>query len=135
MDEEWSPFAFATVLNGMLGLFWFSYIVTFYSITNAVDYSNLLCFAIIFVWFKLLILFSASTTNELLAQTKNGFRCMTYRIPTAHQEIRRRLKEYLNRETRLTLWKIYVMDTPLVITSFGALLTYGMLLGTLGKTS
>ncbi|GFU90750.1 hypothetical protein TNCV_3781851 [Trichonephila clavipes] len=77
----------------------------------------------------------ASTTNELLAKTKNGFRCMTYRISAPHLEIRRRLKEYLTREIHLTLWKIYVMDMPLVITSFGALLTYGMLLGTLGKTS
>ncbi|GFR25257.1 hypothetical protein TNCT_67981 [Trichonephila clavata] len=76
-----------------------------------------------------------STTNALLAKTENGFRCMTYRISTAHQEIRRRLKEYLTRETRLTLWNIYLMDFPLVITSFGALFTYGMLLATLGKTS
>ncbi|GFY39033.1 uncharacterized protein TNIN_103401 [Trichonephila inaurata madagascariensis] len=135
MDEEWSLLAFVTVLNGMLGLFWCCYIVTFYSVTNPADYSNLLCFAITFLGLKLLILFSASTTNELLAKIKIGFRCITYRISTPHLEIRRRLKEYLTRETRLTLWKIYVMDMPFVITSFGALLTYGMLLGTLGKTS
>ncbi|GFW48147.1 hypothetical protein TNCV_4937531 [Trichonephila clavipes] len=57
------------------------------------------------------------------------------KISTTQLEIKHRLKEYLTRETHLTLWKIYVIDMPLVITSFGTLLTYGMLLGTVGKTS
>ncbi|GFY58273.1 uncharacterized protein TNIN_142871 [Trichonephila inaurata madagascariensis] len=134
MDEEWSLFAFVTVLNGMIGLFWCCYIVAFYSGITSAQYSALFSFTIVFLWFKLFILVSASTTNELLAKIKKVFCCMTYRISTPHQEIRRRLKEYLTQENHLTLWKIYVMDMHLVITSFGTLLTYGMLLGTLGKT-
>ncbi|GFR12003.1 hypothetical protein TNCT_147191 [Trichonephila clavata] len=38
---------------------------------------------------------------------------MTYRISTPHLVVKRRLKEYLALENRLTLWKIYVMDMPL----------------------
>ncbi|GFV64087.1 uncharacterized protein TNCV_2461141 [Trichonephila clavipes] len=135
MDEEWSLFAFVTVLNGMIGLFWCCYHVVFYSSKTTAQHSTLLCFTIVFLWLKLFILVSASITNALLDKTKNSFRCMTYRISTLHLEIKRHLKEYLTQENHLTLWKIYVMDLSLVITSFGTLLTYGMLLGTLGKTS
>ncbi|GFS55661.1 uncharacterized protein TNIN_294311 [Trichonephila inaurata madagascariensis] len=135
MDEDWSLFALLTVLNGLIALFWNIYIVTFHINLTFAQFSSLACSVIIFPWFKFLILVSATTTNELIDKTNNIVRCVTYRIPTPQQGLRRLLKENLTRENHLTLWKIYVMDRPLVITCFGSLLTYGMLLGTLGKPS
>ncbi|GFS33343.1 uncharacterized protein NPIL_428331 [Nephila pilipes] len=135
MDKEWSPLAFFAVFACMTGLFRGCYLMAFYSNITQARFYSLLGFTSIGLWTMLLILVSASVTNELSRKTKNLFFRLTHRITSPFEEIKRHLKECLTRENRLTLWNIYIVDKSLIISSFGTLLTYGILLGTLGKTN
>ncbi|GFS33345.1 uncharacterized protein NPIL_428341 [Nephila pilipes] len=135
MDKNWSPLVFISVITAMTRVFRGSYFLTFDSNITQARFSTLLVFTCISLWHMLLILVSASITNELSCKTKNLFLRLKHRITSPNEEIKRHLKECLTPENRLTLWNIYVVDKSLIISSFGTLLTYGILLGTLGKTN
>ncbi|GIX92628.1 hypothetical protein CEXT_254921 [Caerostris extrusa] len=76
---------------------------------------------------------SAAATNELAERAKQAVQRLSCGIAKRDKDSAARLKTDLLLENRLTLWKIYIFSRSLVITSFGTLLTYGILLGTLGK--
>ncbi|GFS48581.1 uncharacterized protein NPIL_508881 [Nephila pilipes] len=135
MDEDWSPLTFLAFLTSMIGLFWGCYLLAFRSIKIPELFTSLLSFTIVCLCANILILVSASTTNELSCKTKNLLRRLSYRITGRHQGIKRHLKEYLSQEHRLTLWNIYIIDMSLMFASFGTLLTYGILLGSLKNSS
>ncbi|GIX89180.1 hypothetical protein CEXT_380111 [Caerostris extrusa] len=79
----------------------------------------------------LLLMISASVTNEKGDEAKSILQCL---LEHFHPEIRMKIKYEKNvaLKSNLTLWKIYVFDRSLIIASFGCLLTYGFLLANLG---
>ncbi|GIX92204.1 hypothetical protein CDAR_262141 [Caerostris darwini] len=81
----------------------------------------------------LLLMISAAATNELAERAKQAAQRLSCGIAKRDKDSAARLKTDLLLENRLTLWKIYIFSRSLIITSFGTLLTYGILLGTLGK--
>ncbi|GFS41912.1 uncharacterized protein TNIN_68911 [Trichonephila inaurata madagascariensis] len=117
----------------MIELFWTGYRLAFRKyITNkyVVGHVCTLCYNLTF---QLLIMISASMTNEMAKKAKDTLQCLKYRFS---RDLRKtKLQEVLTKENNLTLWKIYVVDRSLLITSFGTLLTYGILIGTLGEES
>ncbi|GIY78241.1 uncharacterized protein CEXT_215061 [Caerostris extrusa] len=131
IDECFSfPSFLATLLN-LVGLFWTGYRIAF--LTNNLDHTFfLICPVIYHLSQHLLLLISASMTNEKAAKAKLIIQCM---LLHCHLETPMKIKYDKNiaLESNLTSWKIYVFDRSLLFTSFGCLLTYGILLGTLGR--
>ncbi|GIX74389.1 hypothetical protein CEXT_47381 [Caerostris extrusa] len=74
-----------------------------------------------------------SITNEKANKARRAMKCLFKRSFTNEGEMKMKLEKYLDVENSLTLWNIYTVDRSLLITSFGTLLTYGILIGTLGK--
>ncbi|GFU68509.1 hypothetical protein TNCV_323871 [Trichonephila clavipes] len=67
---------------------------------------------------NLLMIISASITNELATKMKHFVRRLPYLFSTRHEEIKFKLKQNLMQENCLTLWKTYVFDRSLAIASF-----------------
>ncbi|GIX67462.1 uncharacterized protein CDAR_110421 [Caerostris darwini] len=131
IDECFSFQAFVATLLNLVGLFWTGYRIAF--LTSNLDHSFLLiCPFVYLLSHHLLLLISASKTNEKAAKAKLITQCL---LRNCRLETRRRIKYEKNiaLESNLTAWKIYVFDRSLIITSFGCLLTYGILLATLGR--
>ncbi|GFY58012.1 uncharacterized protein TNIN_267001 [Trichonephila inaurata madagascariensis] len=94
---------------------------------------SLTCSTMFFTFLLLIITISASLTNETASKAKNVMKNVPYRIPKGSERIKYMLRKNSVQEYSLTLWKIYIIDRSLIITCFGTLLTYGMLIGALGK--
>ncbi|GIY03968.1 uncharacterized protein CEXT_8231 [Caerostris extrusa] len=130
MDESFSFPAFLTTFLNLFGLFWNGYRIAF--LAELFEYPfYLICPVIYNLSHHLLLMISASMTNEKAAKAKLIMQCL---LRHCHLETRKKMKYEKNiaLESNLTSWKIYVFDRSLIITSFGCLLTYGILLGTLG---
>ncbi|GBM44734.1 hypothetical protein AVEN_103197-1 [Araneus ventricosus] len=76
---------------------------------------------------------SASGANEAADMAKGAIKLMESRIPLRYRHSNMYLRQRLKPRVELTLWKIYKIDKSLLINSLGTLLTYGILLGTLGS--
>ncbi|GFS48584.1 uncharacterized protein NPIL_508891 [Nephila pilipes] len=133
VDEQLSLPVFLAIFFTMTGLFWGGYRIAFYPNMTKEYLLSLIIPQVFYFSVHLLIMVSASITNELANKAKCIMLCLPYRHPTQDPKKKYKFEKDLNQESCLTLWKIYVMDRSLVITSIGTLLTYGILLGTLGK--
>ncbi|GFT28953.1 uncharacterized protein NPIL_233291 [Nephila pilipes] len=133
MDSGFSFLALNTVLICTGGLFWDGYSIAFYK--NATG--GFLIFtlnSIFYLVLQLMLMISASFSNELANKTKINMQCLPYEADENPEKMNF-FKKTLIQENGLTLWKIYVMDRSLVVGIFGTLLTYGILLGTLEKNN
>ncbi|GFY53503.1 uncharacterized protein TNIN_234621 [Trichonephila inaurata madagascariensis] len=124
----------SAVFMSMIGTFWGGFKLAFSATLTAEYFCKKFCLIIFDLSTHLLIMLSASFTNELTEEATKQIQCLLCRIPTDKREIKCNLKKDLSQPNSLTLWKIYVMDRSLTISSFATLLTYGILLGTLGNT-
>ncbi|GIY15229.1 hypothetical protein CDAR_537991 [Caerostris darwini] len=131
IDELFSFPAFLANLLNLFGLFWTGYRIAF--LTNVHEGSFYLISPVIYHLSQhLLLMISASMTNEKAAKAKLIIQCL---LRYCHLKTRKKIKyeKRIALESNLTSWKIYVFDRSLLITSFSCLLTYGILLGTLGR--
>ncbi|GIY96173.1 uncharacterized protein CEXT_146231 [Caerostris extrusa] len=134
MDEEFSRPAFISVLMGMIGLFWVGYILAFEESKTLEVFLALVVFSGCFYSSILvLVIISGSLTNEAANEVTGLIQCLPYRLPTQRKEMEFSIKGDLIEDNSLTLWKFYVLSRSLLLSSLGTLLTYGILLGTLGK--
>ncbi|GIY97699.1 hypothetical protein CEXT_553341 [Caerostris extrusa] len=78
---------------------------------------------------------SGAKTNEMVERAKLAVQRLSHRITDIDKESKSNMKINFLLENRFTLWKAYVLDRSLIITSLGALLTYGILIGTLDMES
>ncbi|GFQ97620.1 uncharacterized protein TNCT_101371 [Trichonephila clavata] len=131
LDSEFSFSAFVFVLISTSGLFWYGYKMAFY--TNEISEYLLYIFtgtSYMILLLQLMILGSA--LNEQEKEVGVLIQCLPQETEENEPKVNF-FKKTLLKENGLTLWKIYVMDRSLVICTFGTLLTYGIMLGTLGK--
>ncbi|GFQ84452.1 uncharacterized protein TNCT_228161 [Trichonephila clavata] len=135
VDEYFSQPVFFAIVFNMAGLFWGGYRIAFYSDMSKMYFLSLLMPQLSNLSNLLLIMVSASFTNELASKVKCAMQCLPYRNSIQDPQRKFNFKKDLNQENSLTLWKVYVMDRSLIITSIGTLLTYGILIGTLGKNT
>ncbi|GFY67259.1 uncharacterized protein TNIN_439281 [Trichonephila inaurata madagascariensis] len=117
----------------MTGIFWRGYRFASYSNISDERLIFMICSAILNISFQLQVMTSASTTNELARKVKTIVNSMVYQISPKNGKLNCILRNRCAQDYNLTLWKIYVINKALIISSFGTLLTYGMLVGTLGK--
>ncbi|GFQ85220.1 uncharacterized protein TNCT_252151 [Trichonephila clavata] len=135
MDEHLSFLAFLAVFFTMSGLFWGGYRIAFNSGMTKNYFLSLIIPLIFYLSVQLLIMVSASVTNELANKVRRVMECLPYQNSSQDPKKIFKFKKELNCDDSLTLWKAYVMDRSLVITSIATLLTYGILIGTLGKNA
>ncbi|GFY45436.1 uncharacterized protein TNIN_305621 [Trichonephila inaurata madagascariensis] len=133
VDEHFSLPVFLAVFFTMAGLFWSGYRIAFYPGDTNIYYLSLIISPTFYLSVQLLILVSASITNELANKVKCVIQCLPYKNFLQDPQRRFTFKKNLNQDNSLTLWKVYAMDRSLIIACLGTLLTYGILIGTLGK--
>ncbi|GBM99003.1 hypothetical protein AVEN_212507-1 [Araneus ventricosus] len=132
-DELFSFTALGTVVTIMIGLFWASYKFAFNLNMNGESIPLLSCSGVFCLSVVLFIMVPASSTNEIAKKTKSVLRSLSDDMPSPDKEKKFELKRCLMQDNNLTLWDIYVLNRSLIVASFGALLTYGILIATLGK--
>ncbi|GBN66103.1 hypothetical protein AVEN_204400-1 [Araneus ventricosus] len=132
-DDFLSPYAFCFVLMGLSGVFWFSYIFAFLKLSDYYSYIFIFS-AIIYYMLQLLsVMLSAAAANKASEMARSTVKLMGSWIPQPYRDSDMYLRQRLKPSVHMTLWKIYKIDKSLLINSLGTLLTYGMLLGTLGS--
>ncbi|GFS43332.1 uncharacterized protein TNIN_368361 [Trichonephila inaurata madagascariensis] len=132
-DSEFSFLAFVTILINTSGLFWDVYRITFHK-NETSGYLLFTLSGISYFVLLLQLMISGSATNEQAHIVKVHIQYLSHETAENQPQTNFLKKTFLQTNV-LTLWKIYVMDRSLVIGTFGTLLTYGIMLGTLGKNS
>ncbi|GBM03303.1 hypothetical protein AVEN_142583-1 [Araneus ventricosus] len=74
---------------------------------------------------------SGALTNEAERNTHRILQRLYHKFSRHHLKFK--FQETATVQGTLTLWKIYVLDRSLIVSSFAALITYGILIGSLGK--
>ncbi|GBM44723.1 hypothetical protein AVEN_103188-1 [Araneus ventricosus] len=117
----------------MSGMFWFTYACAYMEEEDYYFY----IFAVLGIIYYFLVLLSvllpAAAVNEAAEMAKSNIFFMESWIPQPCRDSRVYLRQKLKPRVEMTLWKIYKVDKSLLISSLGTILTYGMLLGTLGS--
>ncbi|GFY49324.1 uncharacterized protein TNIN_373661 [Trichonephila inaurata madagascariensis] len=133
IDYEFSFLAFLTILISASGLFWDLYRIAFYK-NAAISYLLFTLSGTFYLVLLFVLMISGSASNELANEVRVLMQCLPRKSVGKEQSINF-FKKTLLQGNGLTLWKIYVMDRSLVICTLGTLLTYGIMLGTLGQTN
>ncbi|GBN99163.1 hypothetical protein AVEN_198638-1 [Araneus ventricosus] len=126
-DKNFSFSFFITILLTMIGIFRCGYSVAFIddnpTLLNAYSISSMF----LYMLYQLLLMIAGSITNEATNDTSNVLK------NRYNKDFKSPKLEVDFSQNSLTIWKIYKLDRSLIISSFGTLLTFGILLGTLGK--
>ncbi|GIY08989.1 uncharacterized protein CEXT_352021 [Caerostris extrusa] len=134
MDDFLSYPAFVTVISILASLFWAGYTMVFF---HNDDYASIACLSLVIVLFSsylFMIMLPASSVNESSAVAKEAIFSLPGYIPRHYKALKACVrKRFRQREPTLTLWRIYRIDKPLLISTIGTLVTYGFLVGTLGS--
>ncbi|GBM51422.1 hypothetical protein AVEN_205119-1 [Araneus ventricosus] len=133
MEDNFSFLVFIAMLVSLMGMFWTGYGVILASNLTQNYLFALICSTILDFTFLLLIMISASITNESVEKTNIVVQRLPYRIPTHRNDLETKIRKDFSEKIHLTFWKISVFDRSFVFTCFGTLLTYGILIATLGK--
>ncbi|GFX10013.1 uncharacterized protein TNCV_4101521 [Trichonephila clavipes] len=76
----------------------------------------------------------ASNTNEAIRVAQGTIASVPGWFPLQYKKLKIYVQtKFKHQELGLSLWKIYTIDKPLLISTLGALVSYGILLGTLGS--
>ncbi|GFV29882.1 uncharacterized protein TNCV_2083471 [Trichonephila clavipes] len=131
LDDYLSFSAFVIVLSSLAGLFYVNFGIHF----NRVG--DVLHFIVAEIWFSILvcmIILSASAANRASLTAKEAIYSLPGRIPRYYYELEMIIRSECIQDVSLTLWKIYKIDRSLILSALGTLITYGMLLVTIGNT-
>ncbi|GBM01923.1 hypothetical protein AVEN_269536-1 [Araneus ventricosus] len=130
IDENFSFPALAAVLITMTVEFRVGYRLAFDMNMTHGSFLALLISGMHCLSIQLLVMVPASVTNE---KDKSVAQYLLHRIPRKEKDLRFEFETDFKQKKCLTLWKMYDLNRSLIITSLGSLLTYGILIGTLGK--
>ncbi|GFS92772.1 uncharacterized protein TNCV_1161791 [Trichonephila clavipes] len=117
----------------MSGLFWGSYSIIFHTEEDYVTSVYLL--GTLFNYFVLLltVMLPPSAVNKASKVAKNTILSLPGWFPEHYKTLKMFIcKRFKHQELALTLGKIYKIDKSLIISTLGTLVSYGILVGTLG---
>ncbi|KAG8180043.1 hypothetical protein JTE90_012886 [Oedothorax gibbosus] len=117
----------------MGGLFWVNYIIIFIPTKDLNGYLYAICAGTLYVSLIVAILLSASSANQAGWTARDALAALPAKFPANRREIKENIRDCCRRKVSLTLWNAYVIDRALLISSFGSLITYGILVATLGS--
>ncbi|GFT24751.1 uncharacterized protein NPIL_194601 [Nephila pilipes] len=133
LDDHLSYSAFVTFLSSMAGIFRVNYALIFaeesYSMT--LIYSGIS--GIMYLNMFLSITLSASAVTEEGRIARDLIISLPRKFQPHYRELKRILGCNFKREVVPTLWKMYTIEKSILISAFGTLLTYGILIATLGN--
>ncbi|GFT03778.1 uncharacterized protein NPIL_644951 [Nephila pilipes] len=125
--------AFINVLSSMAGLFWGSYSIVFQSQKDYIISVFLLGVVLNYFALLLAIMMPASAVNKAAKVAKNTVLSTPGWFPQHYGKLKMFIcKRFKHQELALTLGKVYKIDTSLIISTLGTLISYGILVGTLG---
>ncbi|GBN73401.1 hypothetical protein AVEN_219675-1 [Araneus ventricosus] len=79
-----------------------------------------------------IIILPAASVNNAMKEAKDIITSLPGWFPEHYMDLKLRIRRKFKKTTGLTLWKIYVIDKSLLLSLLGTLVTYGILIGTLG---
>ncbi|GBM70886.1 hypothetical protein AVEN_28455-1 [Araneus ventricosus] len=88
--------------------------------------------AMFHLFLQMAIMISASIANE---EDEHVVQCLPCWIPKHENDLKLEFENEFRQNINLSAWKIYTLNRSLIITSLGTLLTYGVLIGTLGRNN
>ncbi|GFU61620.1 uncharacterized protein NPIL_621851 [Nephila pilipes] len=132
-DNFLSFSALANLIGVMTSLFWAVYSLVFFTNGDYLSYLRYLHGVVHVLTFLLMIMLPATAAN-VAAKVAKG---IVLTLPGSFPEEYKKLKMYVQKnfkhqELEFTLWKIYTIDKSLLISEIGTVITYGILVGTLG---
>ncbi|KAF8788870.1 hypothetical protein HNY73_006864 [Argiope bruennichi] len=131
-DKQFSFLAFDLVILCMINLFRAGYALAFIVREKDVEFYALISSLIFYLLVQMTQMISGIKTNESAHNVRNNIQNLFKKLCKTTPEMFK-LDVDLPPAPTLSLWKMYEFDRSLVIASVGTLLTYGILLGTLGK--
>ncbi|GBM79440.1 hypothetical protein AVEN_213294-1 [Araneus ventricosus] len=135
MDDSFSYPVFIAVLNCMIEIFWACYIFVYFEPNDCLGTSFIVERFVINVVFLIMVILPASAANEAAVDARNFILISPGLLPQRCKEINLFILRISIRQPTLTLWRFYKIKKGLLISAGGTLLTYGILLGTLGNMS
>ncbi|GIY77254.1 uncharacterized protein CEXT_320791 [Caerostris extrusa] len=133
MDNVLNLPVFISVFNILIGLFWYGYSFAF---PPNVSYAMEIYVSMGFVQYFVLLLITltpAAAANQAAAMARELVLSLPAWFPKRYNIINMHVRRKFKHKTALTLWKIYRIDKSLLISAVGSLISYGILLGTLGS--
>ncbi|GFW48162.1 hypothetical protein TNCV_1614231 [Trichonephila clavipes] len=79
-----------------------------------------------------LVILSASAANQAFFTAKEALQSLPWKIPQYRDKLKEMIRSQCMRSASLTLWKVYKIEPSLILSAMGTLVTYGMLMATLG---
>ncbi|GFU61617.1 uncharacterized protein NPIL_621821 [Nephila pilipes] len=133
-DNVLSFSALANLISVMAGLFWAGYSLVFFTNEDYLSYLRYLAGVVHVLAFLLMLMLPATAAN-VAAKVAKG---IVLTLPGSFPEEYKKLKMYVQKnfkhqDLEFTLWKIYTIDKSLLISEIGTVITYGILVGTLGS--
>ncbi|GBM28352.1 hypothetical protein AVEN_229536-1 [Araneus ventricosus] len=114
----------------MIGLFRAGYRLAYDTIIYQDYFLSLVLSAVSHFSLQMMIMIPACLANE---EAKHVAQILPDLIPRHESDLKLQFEKEFRHQKYLSLWNIYFFDRSLIIASNGALLTYGILFGTIGK--
>ncbi|GFR14032.1 uncharacterized protein TNCT_641261 [Trichonephila clavata] len=131
MDDYLSFPALIIVFSSLAGLFYINFGILIFSIDG---YVHPLTGEIYFFSLVCMVILSASAANRASLTAKEAILSLPGKIPQHYKELKMMIRSECMRDISLSLWKVYKIEPSLLFSAIGSLVTYGMLLATLGGT-
>ncbi|KAF8797097.1 hypothetical protein HNY73_001401 [Argiope bruennichi] len=133
VDSIFSYTVFVLVLSSMAGLFWSTYSLIFLQKTHLEFITPFWFSGFYFVIVLLAVILSASETARAGNVAREWVVSLPGFFPLLYLELKIQIRKNFKREIALTLWKMYTIDRSLLFSALGTLVTYGILIATLGN--
>ncbi|GFR31494.1 uncharacterized protein TNCT_429971 [Trichonephila clavata] len=135
LDDHFCYTAFVNVVFSMFGLFWINFNTMSVPKEGYLDYLCPFNGEMLYVASIGMIVFSASGANEAFSIAKQAVLSLPGKVPRHYQNLKVMLRKECKRDIALTLWKTYAIHRSLFISAIGTLVTYGILVATLGTVN
>ncbi|GFY68242.1 uncharacterized protein TNIN_466191 [Trichonephila inaurata madagascariensis] len=132
-DDFLSYPVFIIVLSSMVGLFWSTYSFVF---VPRDDSMICICFLSGIVYYSaslLIVMLTGAVANQAVVFARETVISLPGWIRQHYKELKMDIRQRFKHKTHFTLWNIYIIDKSLLISALGTLVTYGILIGTLGS--
>ncbi|GFT24945.1 hypothetical protein NPIL_474071 [Nephila pilipes] len=135
VEKSYCSIVFIIALCVMIGLFR-GFVILSFSKNLTFSLSTFLCIYIIgHLGMLFAIVLPASDLNQVAFEARSQVISLREHSPFSQNRDLKWRQMNVKRKVNLTLWNTYVIDRSLIWSAFGTLLTYGILIGTLGIVS
>ncbi|GFT43278.1 uncharacterized protein TNCV_2521231 [Trichonephila clavipes] len=116
-------------------MFWLSYRVIFVTKNGYEHYLSSMFGEIYYCSLIGMVILSASSANTAADVAKESVMSLPGKISQHYNELKAILRKDCKQNACLTVWKLYKIDRTLIISALGVLMSYGILIATLGTVN